>query len=289
MGKSINKKSPYAGKVAALTTLHEKDRGLSHPMRRIVGLEVSVVDWNTDKLGTFSGEKERIGSPLDVALKKAKTGIKISGIPLGIANEGSFGPHPAIPFVQSDFEILVFVDKENKLEVVETLQSLETNLSYCTPTKGENISDFLKKAKFGSHALVVHPNEGDKYSKIYKGIKKIDELEKVISICAALSPDGKAHVETDMRAHMNPTRMKVIRKLGYRMAKRLLSRCPKCFTPGWGFVDKEIGLPCEWCAVATNLVSKEIFGCSKCKHLEKRNRSDGKVSAERQYCPECNP
>jgi hypothetical protein len=47
-----------------------------------------------------------------------------------------------------------------------------------------------------------------------KGIKKPSDVKEAINRCASVSENGLAHVETDMRAHMNPTRMKVISELG---------------------------------------------------------------------------
>jgi hypothetical protein len=297
MGKRVSNKfkfsglpiSSYVGKTIVLATKHEKERAVSHAFRRHLGANIAVADVDTDRLGTFSGEVERKGNPVEVALKKAKLGIRASGLPLGLANEGSFGPYSAVPFANVDMEILAFVDKDLGIEIVEQTESFMTNLTFCTARVGDNIEEFLKRARFGSHALVVRPNDGDKFATIFKGIQKVSDLESAIEKCCALSPDGKAHLETDMRAHMNPTRMKVIRKLGYQMAKRLCRRCSDCSAPGWGLVDVEAGLPCSWCGLPTPLVFKEIYRCARCGHEEKKRRADGKESADAQHCPDCNP
>jgi hypothetical protein len=289
LGLPIPTGSAYAGKTIILATKHGKERAISNAFRRHLGAEIEVADIDTDKLGTFSGEIEREGNPIEVALRKAKLGIRSTGLGRGLANEGSFGPHPAVPFSNVDLEVLAFVDEELEIEVIERIQSLKTNLAYCTPRAGEDIKAFLESMHFGSHALVVRPNDGDKYSTLFKGIQKVSDLENAIRKCAQLSPDGKAHVETDMRAHLNPTRMKVIRKLGYQMAKRLSTRCSECFAPGWGIVDVERGLPCAWCGAPTPLVWKEIYRCAACEHEEREKRADGKESAEAKNCPECNP
>lgn len=51
--------------------------------------------------------------------------------------------------------------------------------------------------------------------------------------CYSLSADGKASVETDVRAHINPTRMRVINDLADSFAKWLATPCPLCYNRGW--------------------------------------------------------
>jgi len=77
---------------------------------------------------------------------------------------------------------------------------------------------------------------------IVKGIQTFDKLkEAFIKYCRA-STDGLVSVETDMRAHMNPTRMGVIKELANRFALRLATHCPLCFNLGWGLVGNQKGL-----------------------------------------------
>lgn len=54
--------------------------------------------------------------------------------------------------------------------------------------------------------------------------------------------DGRVLLETDMRAHCNPTRMAAIRQLSFLLVRRLSSLCPSCGAPGWAVVDSEPGL-----------------------------------------------
>ena len=44
---------------------------------------------DTDVFGTFAGEVERVGTPLETAVEKAQLGIKTTGNPFAIASEGS--------------------------------------------------------------------------------------------------------------------------------------------------------------------------------------------------------
>jgi hypothetical protein len=106
---------------------------------------------------------------------------------------------------------------------------------------------------------------------------------------AAHSEDGLARIDADLRAHMNPTRLAALGRLGQRLAERLATPCPGCSAPGFGRVDARLGLPCEQCGEATDLVRAEIHGCGVCGHREDRPRADGLMAADAGHCPECNP
>jgi hypothetical protein len=116
-----------------------------------------------------------------------------------------------------------------------------------------------------------------------------DDLDAAIDAYAALSADGKALVQTDMRAHMNPTRMEAIAVLAGRLAERLMCYCPRCASPGFGRTGVEDGLPCECCGIATREIRFEIHGCASCAHALCRPRADGRQHADPQYCDNCNP
>lgn len=282
--------SRYLGRTAALATKHGKERLIARPLWAAVGLEVVVPESiDTDQLGTFSGEVERSGSPLDTALRKARLGMAALGLPLGLASEGSFGPHPYAPFVALNHELLLFVDDEAGFQVAERLVTEQTNYSHTDAASVEELAAFLSRARFPSHALIVRPKSGFMPGSLFKGIQSAEALAAAVQQCARLSADGLAHVETDMRAHLNPTRRRAIRTLVVRLARRLQQCCPSCHTPGWGVVDLERGLPCEWCGCRTDLVKAEILGCPRCEHRTSRPRSEGPDRAPAQYCPVCNP
>jgi hypothetical protein len=103
------------------------------------------------------------------------------------------------------------------------------------------------------------------------------------------SSDRSVQIVTDMRAHLNPTRMAVIRALANRLARRLATRCPECKTPGFGAVDIARGLPCGWCGEPTRMALAEVRRCAKCS-LEIRARIKGvPETADPGSCEHCNP
>ena len=153
------------------------------------------------------------------------------------------------------------------------------------------LGDFLARAQFPSHRLIVSPNQPGAVGQgeFVKGIGDLAALGAAMQHCAALSQDGLALVQTDMRAHMNPTRMQMLRLLAERLAERLLNACPGCAAPGYGLIDVRRGLPCQCCGAETELVAREVHGCSACGLREDMMRADALALAEPGDCPSCNP
>ena len=284
---------PYVGRVAVLATKHGKEQQIARPLHAALGLQVYVPpNLDTDVLGTFTGEIPRQGPPTEVVLQKARMGMAKSGCPLGLANEGSFGPLPALPMLIVDTELLLWVDDERGIQVLEVLVSEQVVATHCTARSLEEVSTFLARACFPSHGLIVRPHVVSaplSPDQILKGITESETLAKAIKQSSSLSLDGLALVETDLRAHMNPTRRRVIRRLAGCLARRIACLCPHCRTPGWGRVDVVRGLPCEWCGEATDLVREEVLGCPSCSYRVHRARSDGQNTAPAAQCPSCNP
>ena len=72
-------------------------------------------------------------------------------------------------------------------------------------------------------AMVVphDPGLGVMPGQVYKGLATEQELAAALQACAAMSGDGCAHLETDLRAHMNPQRMASVAMVGLELVKRL--------------------------------------------------------------------
>ncbi|MCL4520892.1 MAG: hypothetical protein M1415_04795 [Firmicutes bacterium] len=290
MSGERNISHPYEGRTVVLATKHQKDRVLGPPLRAAVGLKMRVPDGlDTDLLGTFSGEVERHGTPREVALRKAHLGMDATGEDLGLASEGSFGPHPQWLVVPANHELLAFIDATRNIEVIQQTISLQTNWAQAAARTIDDLKDFLAKVQFPSHGLIVRPHSGLQPERLFKGITDLTVLQGVVLQCALASEDGLAHVESDMRAHMNPTRQKVLQEVAMNLGRRLATLCPKCRTPGWGLVDVVKGLPCEWCGEPTDLVFEEIQGCPLCDYQEHYPRSDSLRLAPAARCSWCNP
>ena len=225
----------------------------------------------------------------DVCIHKARLGMQAAGASLGVASEGSFGPHPTYFFIPGGIEVMTFVDDESGFAVTESLVTEKTNYAHCEAIACPEIADWLTKVKFPSHALIVRPKSAPHGLFVIKGIQSATVLQDALSQASKASEDGIASIQTDMRAHLNPTRMASIRKLAFRLARRIATACPSCGLPGWGRTGIVSGLPCESCGTATESILREVFSCVKCPYKEELPRCDGIVSVSAQYCQLCNP
>ncbi|OYU34282.1 MAG: hypothetical protein CFE35_16455 [Novosphingobium sp. PASSN1] len=241
---------------------------------------------DTDTLGSFDGRLARTGTAIDTAIAKARLGFAASGQSLALASEGSFGPHPRLPLLAAGIEVLVFIDAERELTLTETLFVERTNFGHRDVPETAALGDWLTRVGFPGHALMVRPLGG---AVIAKGIQDAATLARAVAEAVALSPDRRARVETDMRAHLNPTRMASIRRLGIRLARRIATPCPACAAPGWGQSGVTRGLPCADCGTATEMIAGIEFRCTACGHAETLSRPDGLTHAPPGYCPACNP
>jgi hypothetical protein len=289
--------APYSGARVALATRHGKERVIGRALHHGLGaqlLHVTTVD--TDALGTFCGSVQRQGTALDACIAKAEAALAHSDTPLAIASEGSFGPHPHLPFLAAGLECMVFLDRERGLTISEQELARRTNFAHrlvqgrALAAADPEWERWLLQVGFPRHALIVRPHSAPADAGgLVKGLNQWESLGPAIAAAAAASSDGLALVETDMRAHRNPTRMAAIRRLAFRLVRRIARPCPACQSPGWGVVDQRQGLRCDACGLPTTLVSALVWGCQRCDHREETPRSDGLLSAEPGHCLWCNP
>ena len=245
-----------------MATKHDKGKLVTQPFKEILGMQVQEVVVDTDVFGTFSGEVERVGTPLETAIKKAQLGIEATGNPYALASEGSVGPDPFFGFINANIETMVFVDDELGIQVHETIRSNEI-VAFTTTTTKNNLEEFLKKADFPNHALIVKPNSGPG---AIKGIRDLVGLEEAIKKSRDLSTDGQAIIESDLRAMCSPSRQKNIAAVGLKLVQRLSMTCPDCQAPGWGLKSYVRGVECSQCGdLSEDAISREIMGCFKCE------------------------
>ncbi len=291
--------SPYAGLWVALATRHGKERVIGRALRHGVRAHLRhLPDVDTDQLGSFCGRVPRSLPPLEACRAKAELALAHSGLSLAIASEGSFGPHPALPFLPAGHECMVFLDAERGLVISEELLARRTNFAHrWLPAAVAQAAEWpddlwawLAAIGFPSHGLLVRPGgeSPDLLPADSKGILALPELRHAIRT-AASTGDGRVLLETDMRAHCNPTRMASIRALSFRLVRRLARLCPACGAPGWGRVGHVPGLPCDGCGTPTERTLWELLGCVRCAEQQRLPRADGLQVADPGQCPRCNP
>lgn len=260
---------PYYKARFVLTSASQKERAIKPALEKYFSAQIVLVK---------SNESESTST----AISKAQEGTKRTGEILGLGSQGTFTE--AI-----DEEILVLFDQQRKHIVTERLRTGDTNYSLTTARSMDELDAFLKLMDFPTHGIVVTADQPKPNAPTFKGIQDFRKLREALHSVLAYSETEKALVTTDMRAHMNPTRMRAIGVTAERLCKRLLQLCTKCAAPGFGVVAYTKGLECETCHSPTMLARQEHWICNACLHSETKGRSDGLTTSPSTYCTICNP
>ena len=270
-----------------IATKHHKEKVIAPIFEKELGVKCFTSDkFDTDTLGTFSGEVARKNNALNTLREKCLFSIEKNDCDLVVASEGSFGSHPLIFFAPANEEMLMFKDIKNDVEIVVKAISTETNFN-ATEIKNESeLMQFANKVKFPTHGLILKPSEND-FSKIIKGIT--DEVTLKNSFKEIVNEFGTAYLETDMRALYNPTRMELIEKVTLKLIKAIQSKCPNCNTPGFIESESKLGLKCDLCHSPTRSILSHISKCKKCNYTKEQLYPNKKTTEDPMYCDFCNP
>lgn len=242
--------------------------------------------FDTDLLGTFSGEIDRKEDALSTLREKCIIANKATNCDLVVASEGSFGAHPTLFFAQANEELMMLKDFKNDIEIVAREISMETNFNGKLITNEADLLEFAEKVNFPSHAIILKPEEKN-FSKIIKGITDKDVLLK--SYNELKEEFNSVYAETDMRAMFNPTRMKVIEKVTHKLIEKIKSLCPNCALPGFDIVKANPGLPCGNCLLPTRSTLSYLYQCKKCCYEKELHYPRGIKFEDPTYCDNCNP
>jgi hypothetical protein len=277
----------FEGCVAALGTMHQKEKVIAPLFKKELGIIVKVPDdLDTDSFGTFTMDKKRMGSQKEAAVLKAKTAMNLLGVDIGIASEGSFGPHPAAPFGIANIELVVFIDTKLNLEIfgghIEVVNFAHTATAHTV----DEVLEFARKIDFPKYAVVMRRTERN-YGSMAKSI-----VDKDILIETATSLFKKYSLiwlETDLRAHVNQSRMKNIELATIDLIENIKRECPNCHSPGFHKITPKPGLPCKTCGRPTNIALYDVYECSVCAFTKDVMYPGKKETAYAGYCDYCNP
>lgn len=273
----------FQNKTCLIVTKHQKELVIAPALESSLGLKCIHSDqFNTDLLGTFSGEIERIKDPISTVKDKCLLGVNYPGIDFIVASEGSFGPHPYIPFVYADEELIGFYDIQNEHFLVEKQLFLDVNFGQIHLNKIEQLETFLTQYQFPSHGVILKIED-----KIIK-----DENDKVLiykTISEAIQNGLCCSIETDMRAMSNPTRMAAIAQLAKKLAQTLTTNCDQCQSYGFAIKEQVPGLQCSICKRPTKSIHYHLYRCWQCGFEEKKLFPNQKYYEEPTFCDWCNP
>lgn len=272
----------YSGIEIAMPTKHKKANTIEKAFNEYFDVKIKEVEVDTDVLGTFAGEVDRDDTPLNTAIKKLEL---VSGFDYVIASEGSIGNDSSLPFLISDVEILTFKDQRRDLVIKEVFRSFEITAAHKEIFPGEDISEFLEKADFPNHSIIVKPSNLKECPPI-KGLRDIDSLNAAIREVAQHSK--RITLESDFRANHSPSRMKNIFQTAQKLAKRIATLCRDCGTPGFGVSRYQKGVICSECKLMNpEAINREILSCIKCGAEELGSVINQELTPDR--CIWCNP
>ncbi|WP_244466981.1 DUF6671 family protein [Devosia geojensis] len=280
-----------AGERAVIATMHGKERVIAPLLAEALGLDCVVPQaFDTDRFGTFTREIERTGTQLDAARAKIAAAFELEPhASVAVASEGSFGPHPWIPFAPLGRELVLLVDRPTGLEITGHDATIETHFAHRIVDGPVAALAFAELMRFPEQGLIVMGCRGHQPAPdiaLCKGIVAADVLDRAVRDVVALC--GAAFIETDMRAHLNPTRMEAIERATRDLVRRFKSRCPACAYPGYDVTERIPGLPCEWCGEPTQVIKAEVSSCAACGHRIERSVGDH-PTADPGQCNGCNP
>jgi ribosomal protein L37E len=277
----------FEGRKLIIATKHQKEQVIAPLLEQALGVHCFTDEtFDTDTLGTFTGEVERALDPIATVREKCLRAMRLNNYDLGIASEGSFGPHPSFFFVSADDEFLIFIDLANKVEVIVRELSTETNFNGKAVQTEAELLEFAQSVGFPSHGLILR-NAQHGTAEMYKGIVDLEDLKTSFEQLQAKYPS--VYVETDMRAMYNPSRMKVIQKAAEKLVARIKSTCPECHMPGFGITGAQQGLRCSLCGLPTNSIRSYSYQCQHCDFSQEDLYPEGKTSEDPMYCDNCNP
>lgn len=281
------KNKMFNGRALFIATKHQKERVIAPILEKEFDVACFTdKNFDSDQLGTFTGEIERTDDPITTAKNKCLLGMQLTNCELVLSSEGSFGMHPSLFFSTANDEILYFMDRKNELEIVVRELSTATNFNNREIKTLDELIEFAEEAKFPSHALIIRKNKTD-FTTIKKGIS--DWLTLLNAFHLLKKNTDSIFIETDMRAMFNPTRMKVIEKATHKLVHLINSKCPNCNTPGFGITSSKTGLPCALCNAPTQSIYSHFFTCKKCNFIKEEKYPIGKTKEDPMYCDKCNP
>jgi hypothetical protein len=270
-----------------IATRHHKEKVIAPILERELGVQCFVdPDFDTDALGTFTGEIERELDPISTAREKCRRAMQRNDCDLGVASEGSFGPHPTLYFLPADEEFLIFIDTQNHIEVTVREISTTTNFSGKQILTHNELMEFADQAGFPTHGLILRGSKQE-YTDIHKGIRDRDSLQQAFD--HLIARHKSVYVETDMRALHNPMRMQVIAAATEKLVQAIHFTCPNCHMPGFGVAEAIKGLACRLCGSPTNSTLSYVYKCQHCAFTQEERYPHQKTAEDPTFCDFCNP
>lgn len=222
---------------------------------------------------------------IEVARRKCYAAMEKFNIDLSIASAAAFIHDEKIYNSYLHKELMLFCDRARGMEMSVTEITSQTNYTSVELTNVKQLQEFTETCGFPEHALNVVVVNGK--TEIMRGLNNWKHL--ALNFNKAIKEKGIAQVYTDMRAANNPSRMKVIRSLTYKLIEKIKTACPQCQSPGFTVTQVKKGLPCEVCKRPTQSDLIHECTCTTCGYSREKKYPKGKRLENPLYCLHCNP
>jgi hypothetical protein len=265
----------------ALLTQHGKARAFEGLCQHLGHTLVLTTAFDTDLLGTFTGERKRVGHALDAAKTKAQKACELTGLPYGLGSEGSFGPDPYMGSSPWGVELVCWWDAQRNYSVHALAQGPQASYRQQSFSTAEEALHWATQMGFPEQGVVVgrpHESVFSKSAACLNGLRDLVEN--------SLRELGAVWLETDMRAHRNPARMDMIAAAANNLSLRLALACPACELGGFGPVRLLPGARCSACGHSTSAARAQVLQCPACQ-FEHEEALRTEVPPAR--CEVCNP
>tara|TARA_R110002167_G_scaffold42935_22_gene130121 strand:+ start:6755 stop:7591 length:837 start_codon:yes stop_codon:yes gene_type:complete len=271
-------------KPVALLTRHAKGGVIAPVLFKALNWQVVSTDaFDTDQLGTFSGETSRTLSPSDCAARKAHLACELTGLSMGLGSEGSFNAGPYGALLPWNQELVTLLDLDNNWQVTGIAHGPSFHQHSQVATM-EELNAFIDEIP-NQQALILYP-QSRPADCLFKGILGKDNIIKAFHQCQ-IAYNEEVIVEFDLRAMHCPQRLIRIGQATENLVARWQCCCPACQRPGFWPDQLVDGLPCQTCQFPTNSIAKRIAICHGCHHQQ--SFAVDAAFADPVNCPYCNP
>ncbi|MDO9622259.1 MAG: hypothetical protein Q7I91_10200 [Moraxellaceae bacterium] len=263
-----------------LLTLHGKESIIAPALtQRWQARLTSSTAFNTDSLGTFSGEVERSLSPVECALHKARLALTLTGAEYGLGSEGSFNTS-VWGFGVVNQELVACVNNKTDWFVVGSHTTF-VSVAECRYGNAEARQLFWRNLQAGQGVMLISE------AHTAKGVESEAEAIAILNDWYGEHIPADLRIRYDLRAHQSPMRQANIALALENLMMRLESTCRQCGRPGFWPDIRETGLPCRDCGFPTNNPRAHIACCEGCGYQE--SRAVAATHADPATCPMCNP
>lgn len=275
-----------------LITKHHKRQYIQASLSAALDWQIlELSDFDTDLLGTFSGEVERIESPESCAIQKAQRALAFEDVSLGLGSEGSFSPDQW-GMMTINQELLACVDRNNKVLAIG-IASQPVHVENCLvkvselAAKDTEIESFIASLPSGQGVIIAELDEEKQVIKAKKGLTDSQQIHSALAEIAANPSGSLLELSYDLRAMQCPQRQQTIAAAATDLAGRLKALCPQCQSPNFVAKRTVSGLPCELCHQPTGQTIANINHCDHCGFEQQEAVAHASASAV--HCPFCNP